>query len=84
MVHSGRRRLNPLQPALAHDAVPIDRRLGVSAEDVGGKKLFGDALLAGVDDFGLRHSGGDLLDVSWLDGVTEDDSHKYNGGWVVN
>ncbi len=80
MVHSGRRRLNPLQPAVAHDAVPIDRHFGVSAEDVGRKKLLGNSLLAGVDDLGLGHGGGDLFDVFWFDRVAKDDSHRHNGG----
>ena len=63
VVHAGGRRLDPPQPALPHHAVPIDRHLGVAAEDVGPKQFLGDPLLAGVDDLGLRHGGGDLLDV---------------------
>ena len=35
VVHAGGRRLDPPQPALADHAVPIDRHLGVAAEDVG-------------------------------------------------
>ena len=39
------------------------------------KDFRGDALLAGVDQFGLGHNGGDLLEVFCFDGITEDDSH---------
>ena len=63
MVHAGGRRLDPPQAPLPDHAVPIDRHLGVAAEDVGPKQLLGDPLLAGVDDLGLRHGGGDLRDV---------------------
>ena len=34
-----------------------------------------DSLLAGIDDFGVGRRGGDLAEVTWLDGVAEDDSH---------
>ena len=54
MVHAGGGGLDPLQPALADDAVPIDGHLGMAAEDVGGEEFLGDPLLAGVDDLGLR------------------------------
>ena len=54
MVEPGGRRLNPLQPAAAHDRVPVDRHLGMAAEDVGPQNLLGDPLLPGVDQFGLR------------------------------
>ena len=84
MVHAGGRRLDPPQAALPDHAVPIDRHLGVAAEDVGPEQLFGDPLLAGVDDLGLRHGGGDLLDVFGFDGVAEDDSRRHGGQDGVN
>ena len=80
MVHAGGGRLDPPQAALPHHAVPIDRHLGVAAEDVGPKQLFGDSLLAGVDDFGLGHGRGDLCDVFRFDGVAEDDSGGHGRG----
>ncbi len=75
MVHSGGGRLDPPQPAAADHAVPIDRDLGVPAEDVGVEKLLGDPLLAGIDHLGPRHGGGDLGDVFRFDGVAKDDAH---------
>ena len=75
MVHAGGGGLDPLQPALADDAVPIDGHLGMAAEDVGREEFLGDALLAGVDDFGLRHGGGDLARCLGSTGIAEDDAH---------
>ena len=63
MVHAGGGGLDPLEAALADDAVPIDGHLGMAAEDVGGEEFGGHPLLAGVDDLGLRGGGGDLPEV---------------------
>ncbi len=60
MIHSRGRGLNPLQPSLANDAVPIDGHLGVTAENVGREDFRGNLFLRGIDDLGLRHNGGDL------------------------
>jgi hypothetical protein len=71
MVHPGRRRLNPLEPSLPNDAVPIDRDLGVAAVKIGVKELLGHALLAGVDNLIFRRRSTDLFDVTGLNRVTE-------------
>ena len=73
VIHAGGRGLDPLQPSLADDAVPIDRHFGVTAEDVGREDFRGDLLLGGIDDLGLRHDGGDLLQVTGLGDVAEND-----------
>ena len=64
MVHAGGRRLDPLQPSLADHAVPIDRHLGVAAENVGREDFLGDLLLAGIDDLGPGRGGGNLPEVT--------------------
>ncbi len=73
------------KPALPHDAVPIDRHLGMAAENVGRKQFLGDSLLAGVDDLGLRHGRGDLLDVFRFHRVAKDDANRHGvwSGWGV-
>ena len=75
MVHAGGRGLDPLQPALPDHAVPIDRHLGMAAEDVGPEDFLGDPLLAGIDDFGLGDGGGDLPRCSGFDRIAKDDAH---------
>ena len=70
------------QPAATDDRVPIDRHFGVSTENVGVEYLLADAVLAGIDHFGLRHGGGDSADVFLFDGVTEYDSRWHSfWGW---
>ena len=75
MVHAGGRGLDPLEPSLCDDAVPVDGHLGMAAEHVGGEEFLGDPLLAGVDDLGLGGRGGDLPDVFRLDRIAENDAH---------
>ena len=72
-----------MQASLADDAVPIDRHFGVAAEDVGGEDLLGDLILRGIDDLGLRHDGGDLLQMTGLGDVTENDAHGGRWRWSL-
>ncbi len=81
VIHARGRRLDPLQLSLADDAVPIDRHLGVAAEDVGGEDFRGNLLLRGVDDLGLRHDCGNLLQVTGLGDVAENDAHGRRESW---
>src|SRR5436305_8040395 len=76
MIHAGRRRLNPSQPSGRHRRVPRHGHLGMAAEDVGGRQLGGDALLPRIDDLPARRSGGDLIEMTPLDGVAKHDTHE--------
>ncbi len=76
MVHPRGRRLDPPQPPPPHHSVPIDGNLGMPAEDVGLEEFFGDPLLAGIDDLRFRNGGRNLLDMSRVDRITEDDAHQ--------
>ena len=75
VVQARRGRLNPAQPASPHHFVPRHGHLGVAAKEVGGRQLFGNPLLPGVDHFGVGISGLDLLDMFGFDRVTENDTH---------
>lgn len=74
MVQTGRGGLNPAEAALSNHIIPRDGDLGVAAKNVGGGQFNGDALLAGVDELGLRRDGGDLRDMPRFYRVTEDDA----------
>ena len=76
MVHAGGRRLNPPQPAPPYHLGPIDGHLGVSAENIRSQDFAGDALLPGIDEFGIGRGGGDLRQVTLLDRVAEDNPHS--------
>ena len=67
---------------MADHAVPIDGHFGVTAKDIGRKKLLGDVLLPGVDYLGLRHGGGNLCDVFRFDWIAKNDAHgKFYPQW---
>src|SRR3954462_14316906 len=74
MVEAGGGGLDPLEPAIVADFVPINGDFGVAAEDVGGGELGGDVFLAGIDDFVAGGGGPDLGKVTRLDGVAEDEA----------
>ena len=63
MVEPGGGRLNPPQPASAHDFVPRHGHLRVAAKHVGRRQLLGHAFLAGVDHLNVRRDGRNLGDV---------------------
>ncbi len=77
VVHPGGRRLDPPQTPLPHHAVPIDRHLGMAAEDIGGKQLGGDPLVAGIDDLGPRRRGGNLRKMFGFKGIAKYNAHHY-------
>src|SRR3954470_20767618 len=74
MVEAGGGGLDPLEPAIVADFVPIDGDFGVAAEDVGGGELGGGVFLAGVDDLVTGGGGPDLGKVTRLDEVAEDEA----------
>src|SRR3954471_6253997 len=74
MVEAGGGGLDPLEPAIVADFVPIDGDFGVAAEDVGGGEFGGDVFLAGIDDLVAGGGGPDLGKVTRLDGVAEDEA----------
>ncbi len=75
MVHAGRRRLNPLQPASLHNGIPINRHLGMAAEDIGLEQLLGHSLLPGIDHLAARRCRANLLKMPRFNWITEDDAH---------
>jgi hypothetical protein len=81
VVQPGRRRLDPGQALAAADFVPRDRDLRVAAKNGGVEELFGDALLAGVDDLETGRGPRDLGDMAGFHGVTKHDSLSAAGDW---
>ncbi len=75
MVEPRGRRLNPLQTSAGDDAIPINRHLGMTAEEIGVEQFAGDMFLAGVDNRGVWGDRLDLSNVPRLDGVAKDDTH---------
>ena len=75
MIQAGGRRLNPLQPSLLDDAVPIDGHFRMATKQVAVEQFFGDVFLPGVADFRIRRSGLNFSNVPRFDGIAEDDTH---------
>ena len=73
MIEPRGRRLDPLQPALLHDTIQIDRHFVVAAKNIAVKKFLGNTPPPSTTS-ALRR-GLNLINVLRLGGVAEDDSH---------
>ena len=75
MIGPGGRGLNPFQPIEPDDFLPRGRHLRMPAKQIGGENLLGNSLLPGIDDFRVRRGGVNLIQMTLLQGVAEDDAH---------
>ncbi len=77
VVDAGRSGLYPAQLAAADHSVPINRAFfGMAAVNVGAWNRFGNSLLTRIDDLGPGRNGRNPLDVRFLGGIAQDNSHN--------
>lgn len=75
MIESGCRRLNPLETPRRDHRRPVNRNLGVAAEDIGSVNLAGYALLSRSDNLVAGRRVGNLPNVLCFDRIAENNPH---------